>query len=97
MPNAKRVSSGSHVTLPSGSTMHPRAQIYCVFLLSTLVSCAVFIDGQDQNSAVHWDGPWVPFSGFDYPAVAWKDTLTLGNQSGITVTLTFTGESEPLA
>ncbi|KAM5543261.1 hypothetical protein V8D89_003135 [Ganoderma adspersum] len=75
--------------------MHPKALVYLVFLLSTLVSCTVFVDDQDGSPSVHWDGSWERYSdlGSAYTELAWQGTLTLGNQSGATVTFTFTGTS----
>ena len=87
--------TSSHAALPSG-TMYATARIYCIFLLSTLVSCTVFIDDQDHNSAVLWGGRWDTYIGYDRD-LAWKGSLSLANRSGTTVTFTFTGESEALA
>ncbi|KAM5545326.1 hypothetical protein V8D89_000939 [Ganoderma adspersum] len=68
-------------------------------LVSTFVSCTLFcalaladshlVDDQDHNPNIDWDGPWRQTS---HPS-AMDETLTLGNQTGETITFTFTGTS----
>ena len=79
--------------------MLPKAPIYSVFLLTTLVSCTIYIDDQDGTPSLFWSGSWGRYSnlGSAYTELAWQGTLSLGNQSGATVTFTFTGESGALA
>lgn len=74
--------------------MLPKALIYSVFLLATFVSCTTYIDDQDGTPNLFWSGSWGRYSnlGTGYTVLAWQGTLSLGNQSGATVTFTFTGE-----
>ena len=70
-------------------------------VVSTFVSCTVFcalavadrhiVDDQDDNPKLQWGEGWTQTSQIS----ARDETLTLGNQTGETMTFTFTGELEP--